>query len=351
MKNKKLARTVKKLIYSNRFSLEDISKILDTPIEDCINAFESYYNQTIPTSLVVIGNVKARNSLKENIKNTRPTLLVGPNGSGKDIAIREIANHFDLEIKKSTPLNQADLVLAFGKGPLYNNNNFLYVVDVDSLSKKTYAVLSNYVKKTKCPFILISTSKDNVNSNVSKSCDTINFSVPSPNDIEVFLKDKYGWDGDIKEIYDENIRVVLNRALSGKSIATIKKLEPLDSTTLAMNISCGFAKLEDFDRCKEPLWWTLRWLAYNQRKKFMNNKSKQLINLKKLSNIDAKKFLWKEDYLQSMLLDTLKSPIRTRFSWPPWPKKEEKKEPEIIKMDKPEKKSVEIKQIDFSKWL
>lgn len=351
--NKKLAKSVKKLIYSNRFTLMNISSILDTPIEDCIEAFELYYKQLIPASLIVVGNKKARESLKTNIKNAVPTLLVGPNGTGKDIAIREIANSLNLEVKKCVPLKQADLVIAFGKGPLHNNL-FLYVVDVDSLSKKTYAVLLNYIKNAVNPIILTTILKTNINKQVTKNLEIITFSVPSPNDISNFLKSKYGWEGDIKEIYDEDMRIVINRALSGSGIDKVETPEPIDPQMMAMNISCGYTKLQDFNRMKEPLWFTLRWLAYNQRKK-LRSKNKQLENLKKLSKIDSVKHSWNKEYLKPMVLDLHKSPVRTRFSWPPWPKKKGVEEVTFEKISKPKtgikKKSVELKQVDFSKWL
>ena len=353
MNKKKLAKTVKKLIYSNRFTLVDISNILDIPVDDCINAFESQYKTPIPASLLVVGNKKARQQLVQHVKNAVPTLLVGPNGTGKDIAIREIANDLKLEIKKCVPLNQADLILSFGKGPLYNNNNFLYVVDVDSLPKKTYSVLLKYVTLNLSPIILIAINKNNLNKKISKTLEIVSFAAPSPIDIADFLKDKYNWEGDIRDIYDEDMRVVINRALSGKEILSVKQQEPINSTVMAMNISCGFAKVEDFDRCKEPLWWVLRWLAYNQRKKH-RTKNKQIDNLRKLSRIDNLKFKWNEEYLKAMLLDIHKSPVRSRFSFPPWPKKRVVVEAEAEKMKKPtqaEKKEAVLKQIDFTKWL
>jgi len=350
MANKKLAKLVKKLIYSNRFTLTDISNILETPIEDCINAFELYYKQTIPTSLIVVGNKKAREQLETNVKNAMPTLLVGPNGTGKDIAIREIANNLNIEIKKCVPLKQADLVLAFGKGPLYNNQ-FLYVVDVDSLPKKTFAVLLNYLKNGVNPMVFTTAKKNSLNKKVTKLMESITFSVPSPNDIASFLKNKYNWVGDIKDIYDQDMRIIINRALSGNKIDKIDIIDIMDTQMIAMSVSCGYAKLEDLNRVKEPFWWLIRWLAYNQRKK-LRSKDKQLDNLKKLSMIDSKKFLWNEIYLKAMILDMHNSPIRTRFSWPPWPKKT-KEEAGYEKIGKPklEKKSVELKQIDFTKWL
>ena len=153
-----LAKTVKKLIFTNRYTFDMISNMLDEPVDICIKAFESYFNAPIPPSLLIIGNKEIRKRLKDNIKNSVKTLLYGPNGTGKNIAIRQIAVDLDLNLVKSVPLKQSELVLSFGKGPLYNNNNNLYVIDADSLPKKKYSILLKYVKESERPLVLISKS-------------------------------------------------------------------------------------------------------------------------------------------------------------------------------------------------
>lgn len=325
--------------------------MLNIPTDECIKAFESYYKTPIPASLLVVGNNNARKQLEENIKNAVATLLVGPNGSGKDIAIRKIAEKLGLEIRKSIPLNQASLALSFGKGPLYNNNNFLYVVDIDSFPKKTYSVLLRYVTGSKSPIVLITNSKNNAYSKIVKACKIITLSHPSPNDIEKFLNEKYNWYGNIADIYDEDMRVVINRAVSGSSIGKIKAEEIIGSAQMAMNISCGFAKIGDFNRVKDPLWWIIRWLSYNQRKK-LPDKTRRLENLNKLSEIDSLKFRWNDTYLKYMLLDMHSSPVRSRFSFPLWPKKKDIVEEQTVeKFKRADIVKKKVEQTDFSKWL
>ena len=55
-RSKKFLRNVKKLIYQNRFSMEEIANITDSTIEECIDAFEVYTGEKIPASFLIAGN-------------------------------------------------------------------------------------------------------------------------------------------------------------------------------------------------------------------------------------------------------------------------------------------------------
>lgn len=356
MDNKQLARQIKKLIYSNRFTMETISQMIDVPVDECMNLYFEYYKQPLPPSLMIVGNEKARDILKKNIKNAKPTLICGPNGTGKDISLREIAKSLSLDLRKIVPLKEKELALHFGRGPLFNNNNSLFVIDIDSLSKKKYSILLKYIKESVRPIILMTQDKDNVNKKILKKLSIVKFSHPTSLEVEKFLKIKYGWEGDIRDVYDNDMRVVISRVLASKKLDHIKIDEEIKSSVLAFNISCGYTKYEDFDKLKEPFWWVLRWLTFNQHKKH-KNQDELLSNLRKLSIIDSYKFLYNEEYLRQMLLDLNTSPVRTQFSFPPWGKKKEIKEEDLVeKLSSPSeirKKEVEkkLEKVDWGKWL
>lgn len=346
---------MKKLVWTNRFTLEDCSRMTGETIEDCIKAFETIYKTPIPISLLIVGNRQARTKLLENVKNKVPTLLTGPNGTGKDTSLKEVAEKLSLEIVKSVPLKQRDVVFSFGKGPFYNNNNTLYIIDLGSFPKKKYGILLKYIKETERPLVFEVETKDKIHKKLLNELQHIHFTSPSPKDVEYFLKTKYNWNGKIEDIYDEDMRVVISRILASPELKSVQIKEPINSRVMAFNISCGYAKPEDFDNVKEPLWWIIRWLAYNQRKKFPN-KTSQLNNLKMIAEIDRNKFYYPPQYIESMLIGLPTSPRRSQFSWPPWPKKEKIVKIELVeKISK--KKSVKkeaakvLEKVDFSKWL
>jgi hypothetical protein len=333
-----------------------ISDMLDESVDVCIKAFESYFNTPIPPSLLIIGNDQVRERLQDNIKNGVKTLVCGPNGSGKNMAIRLIANKQKLNLIKSTPLKQSELVLSFGKGPLYNNNDNLYVIDANSLSKKKYSLLLKYVKEAERPIVIIADSRDKIHKRILSELEVLSFGVVSPNDVAKFLKKKYNWEGDIKDIYSDDMRIVISRVLVDEKLEKIKRKPIIPSSVFAFNISCGFTKYEDFEQLKDPIWWVIRWLGFNQWRKFLN-KQDQLHNLKMLAEIDSKKFYYPPEYIKQMLININPSPRRGRFIFPPWPKKKEVKEIQFVeKLKAPRTKtkqkiSVPLDQIDFSKWL
>ena len=71
------AKQIKKLIFTNQYTFQDISNILDLPIEKCISEFESYYKTQIPPSLLIVGNKKQRGLLKQHIQSCQPVYLYG----------------------------------------------------------------------------------------------------------------------------------------------------------------------------------------------------------------------------------------------------------------------------------
>jgi len=355
-----LPKRIKKLIFSNRYTFDDISKLTGEPLEKCISAFESYYRMPIPPSLLIVGNEKVRADLKEYISASDAVFLYGNNGVGKDISLRKISEELGLTLRKCTPTDEDQIIQAFGEAP-FEHTDFLFVIDIESLNKKKYSILKKYVSDNESAVVLTGMSKDSVNKRILDLLVIVKLSDPSPVEVKEFLKRKYSWNGDIRDVYDSDMRVVISRVLNEiDGTIDYKPVEEkeIKSGTLAFDLSCGYAKREDFGFCKEPLWWVIRWLAYNQYKKFPRNKRVQLENLRKLSEIDFKKRVWKEKYLREMLLDLKTSPVRTRFSFPVWQKKitaEEEDEIEKLKKakEKPKPKIVvaEPNQVDFSQWI
>ena len=353
-KNFNIAKSIKKLVFSNRFTLEDISNLLNLPIEECTRLYEKYYNSPIPISLFIVGNLEARMELKESINKGEKVLLTGSNGVGKTSAVRELSQNLDLHLKSCLPLSQSDIVKSFGRGPTNEVDSNMYVIECDSLPKRHYSILLEYVKNSNRPLILIATDKKRVHGNVLKHLKKITFTPPSFKDVEIFLKKKYAWEGDINDIYHPDMRIVLERVINNMKSTKPVMEEKISSETLAFDLSCGYFNKKEFNRLKDPLWFVIRWLAYNQDKKLPKLED-QVANLHKLSIIDTYKFKIDKSYLEEMLLKLKPSPRRARFVFPPF-KKKMKQEREFQKIKKPKgfKPRQIIKKprgVDLTKWF
>jgi len=355
-KNNNLAESVKNLIYTNRFTLDDIAHILGVPKEECIKTYENYYNSPIPIALFIVGNLEARQQLKESVNSSEKILLTGPNGVGKTSAVRELAHNLGLRLKMCLPLSQSDIVNSFGRAPTNEVDSNLYVIECDSLPKRHYSILLEYVKNSKRPIILIAKDKKQIHGNVLKHLTNIVFTPPSIKDVTIFLRKKYAWEGDVDDIYDLDMRVILNRIITDSNLQKPQPKKQISAEATAFDISCGYFGKEEFQMLKDPLWFVIRWLAYNQDKK-LPKLDDQLDNLKKLAKIDTYKFRIKKDYVEEMLLKLKSSPRRARFSFPPFRKKVKGEEGfEKIKKPKgftPQKvvKAAQPKGVDMGKWF
>ena len=298
---------------------------------------------------MIVGNYESRQKLKKNVLNIVPTFLVGPNGIGKTSVVKEIADFTEMIIKKIIPLNQEEIVKEFGVGPSDASNNYLYVVEADGLNARKYSILKNYVNNLKRPLIIIAQNKEKLNKTLVKLLDVIEFTHPSFEDVEKLLITRFDWNGKIEDIYDPDMRIVLSRVLTGERIDKPSEERIITAQDLAVDLGFGYVKKEDFERLEQPLWWVIRWLAYNQKFKFPKTPRTLLDNLKKLSLIDEYKFMGVEDCLHYMLMGLKGSPRRAFFKFPIWPKKEKEIESfeSISKM--PEKPIKE--KFDLTRWI
>jgi len=157
-----------------------------------------------------------------------------------------------MTMNKIIPLNQDEIVKEFGVGPSDASNNFLYVIEADGLNARKYSILKNYVSNSKRPLIIITQTKEKLNKNVVKLLDIVEFSYPSFEDVEKLLITQYGWEGNIEDIYDPDIRIVLSRVLTGEMIVKPPEEEIPSAQDLAVELGYGYVKKEDFEHLEQP---------------------------------------------------------------------------------------------------
>lgn len=298
---------------------------------------------------IIVGNYEARKRLKKNVLNNVPTLIVGPNGIGKTSSVVELADFLELNLRHLFPLSQEEIVQEFGTGPTDPSNSDMYVIEADGLGAKKYSILKNYIKNIKRPLILIARSKERLNKRIVKQTDVLTFEPPNAEEIEKLLRNEFSWSGNIEDIYDPDMRIVLARVISGEKILKPMETEYISSKDLAVELGYGYVKKQMFDKLNQPLWWVIRWLAFNQKLKFPRSPTIMLKNLSRLSLIDEYKFMGVENYLHYMLMGIRGSPRRAFFKFPIWPKKEEINKAYKILLDAPDRPVKE--KFSLNNWL
>ena len=301
-------------------------------------------------NLIIVGNYEAREKLRKNISNCKPTLLVGPNGVGKSSAVKELAGFMEYNLRIVYPIDQEDIVKEFGVGPTFASSNDMYVIEADGLNAKKFAILKAYIKNAERPVIVICQSKDKINKRLVKLLDVIVFTPPTVKEVENLLREHYSWDGNILDIYDPDMRVVMARINSGEKIVKPPETEHISAKDMAVELGFGYVKKKTFDKLNQPLWWVIRWLTFNQRLKFPKSPTILLNNLEKLSVIDQYKFAGVDDYLHYMLMGVKGSPRRSFFKFPIWPKKEEKLVGYDVITEAPERIE-KSERFDLGNWL
>jgi len=298
---------------------------------------------------IIVGNYEARKILRNNILTFQPTLLVGPNGVGKSSVVAQIAEFNGYDLRVVYPLEQKEIVKEFGVGPTEVSGKRLYVIEADGLNAKKYSILKNYINNNAQPIVIIAQSKGKVNKRILKLLEVIEFSYPDIEEVETLLRDHYNWVGDIEDIYDPDMRVVMARINTGEKLFKPPQEKIISAREFAEELGFGYVKKKDFDELKQPLWWVIKWLAYNQKLKFPRSPTIMLKNLEKLSFIDEYKFKGVENYLHYMLMGVKGSPRRAFFKFPLWPKKKDEISGFDILSKTPDKPVKE--KFSLNKWL
>ena len=302
-------------------------------------------------NLIIVGNYEAREKLRKNISNCIPTLLVGPNGVGKSSVVKELAGFMEYNFRNVYPIDQQDIVKEFGVGPTSAFNNDMYVIEADGLNRKKFAILKAYIQNAKRPLVVICQSRESVNKKLIKYLDVIAFTFPTMEEVEKLLREHYNWDGNILDVYDPDMRVVMARINSGERIIKPPQTEHIQAKDLAVELGFGYVKKRDFNKLKQPLWWVIRWLSFNQRLKFPKSPTILLNNLEKLSIIDTYKFAGVDNYLHYMLMGVKGSPRRAFFKFPIWPKKKEVDVGFDSMTKAPERPKKIVERFDLTNWL
>jgi len=315
-----LGRRVKKLVWQNKYTLDEIAKICNSTIEECSTAYEDFMGHKLPATFLLAGSEEQQNQLRTLILQNKKILLFGTNGVGKSSLPRLIAKEVGWRIRYSHPRSSDDLLKDFGELPLKTKKT-IFVIEGDSFYWRSYALVNHYIKESKNPIIIIVDDKDKVHATVSKQLIIMKLLPPTKRDVEVFIKKKFpNFKGNIDEIYDKDMRITLRNIIySINSYIPQEKID-YDAQKIAYSILNKRCTIDQLNSCKDPIFFITNWLGNNAHK-FYND----LDNIDKISFVDAYKFIFKRKYLDGVLLSLDRFHIRGKMSFPPTkfkPKKE-----------------------------
>jgi hypothetical protein len=320
---KDLGRRVKKYIGQNRYTMREISRILDSSIEECMMAYESYTGKKILASFLIVGNKRQRENLEQLILQNQKILLYGDNGVGKSSLPKLIADKIGWKIKTSYPRNTEDLLKDFAQLPLQTRNT-IFVIEGDLFYWRSYALINHYIRESKNPIIIIVNKKETVHGSVTKQLVPLKLQNPTKADVKEFIEQKYpDFKGDINDVYDSDMRICIRKILYGIETYKPKEMEKLDAQQVAYKIINKKAKREDIEKCIHPYLFVLNWLGNNAHRFY-----EEYDFIDDVSFVDSNKYNLKKKYLDGILLNLPKKQNRGKLIFPPIKYKEKKEKEE-----------------------
>lgn len=338
----RLGHQVKKLVWQNKYTLNEIARICNSTIEECTEAYENFMGHRLPATFLLACSETQKKEFIKLILQRNKILLFGNNGIGKSSLPRLIAKELGWRLVSSHPRNNEDLLRDFGELPLKTKNT-IFVIEGDSFYWRSYALINHYIKESKNPIIIIVDKKDTVHGSVAKQLINFKLLPPSKKDVEIFLRKKFpSWKGDINDVYDSDMRITLRKVKFGLERWKPSEKESINSQQLAYNILNGKATDEQFDNCSDgyaTLLFTNNWLGFNfhtfyDSMRIMDN----------ISFIDSYKYNYKKVYLKGMLLGLPNASKRGKMIFPTPKFKPPKEDEDEWEHKKIKKRKKEIKK-------
>jgi len=311
---KQLGKAVKKWIMNGR-SYEEISRILNTPINECIDAYFEYMHYDVQP--------KAFHELEKLILNGEKIHVYGNNGVGKTHIVKSIARKNNFGLVVSYPFNESELLKDFGDKPFQKSkNNTLFLIEGDFYYWKKYSLVKKYIEDSIHPIVIITTQNNTPTKHITKLLKSVKILPPSRLDVANWLKE-IGEENDeqlLGEIYDKDWRKIkLNYQLRKRNTFKREVVEKLDSKIVAYRILKGIATIDDINNCIHPFFFINNWIGWNAHKFYGNKKLMKVMEI--VSFIDANKKVIKGGFLKRMLLEIPPSTMKDVMDFPPFKRK------------------------------
>ena len=300
------AKMLKKLVLSNRFTLEEISRITGMPISDMPAAYKAYTGYEMPDTMFIVGHDDDIKKLKSAILAGEKVILHGPPGCGKSISARKAIrdagftlNEINISDCRTKELLEAKL---FGGHAAHSNTCFLFE-EVDNFYWRSYAAFNAILDESLAPIVMTANEFDKIPESVKKKCTAIRMRPPTMKDLQLFIDKKFP-ELSLKasELYSPDFREVLRRILYGvRDDHVPEKKYPAEALAgIIMGEPSKSKRLDAMRHPSDPPSWVLPWVDQSAGR-LAPNMGALVSMLNGLSQVDRWMRRTNEKYVSSMM--------------------------------------------------
>jgi len=279
------AKQVKKLAWMNRYTIEQIAKMVGVSIPAVSDLYKQATGHDMPTSLYVVGHDEDISNIKIAISTNKHVILHGPPGTGKTIsaikAIHErgrIMNIINISDNRTGPMLGDQLF-----GCHRSKSDIVYLFDeIDSFDWRSHAYFKKVLEESEVPIIMtcndITKVGTSIVNHVKKNGLIIKFKPPTLENLEDFITTKFPmFEGKASDIYCQDFREVLRRIVHGWHTEIKKDMKiTTEHVVGAMFGEKRFPgkRLDIIKKSSDHLSWAITWADYNAAS--VSNNPKQL---------------------------------------------------------------------------
>lgn len=294
----------------NRWTLEEISLMVNLPIPEVASLYKQYVGANLPDSLLVVGQEEVVQQLMDAIKTDIHVILHGSPGIGKTasavLAVNKsgrIARKIDCSNKRTAVLLSEEL---FGGYATPSDN--VYILDeIDNFHWQSHAYFKGILEDSKVSMIMTCNDIKKVGKSVvdyvKKNGLIIQMEPPSIGDLERLISRKFPtFTGNAGKIYNQDFRIVMRRLIYGHDEPSQDEEFELNTEKVAgaiLGTKDRTKRLERIEADKDPLLWLIPWLDYNSPR-FFDTIQKLDDFLDKTSIIDSWLIRTSQDYTEKM---------------------------------------------------
>jgi hypothetical protein len=304
------AKAIKKFIWMNKWSLDEICKMVGVSMQEAARLYKQYTGQEIPEGLIIVGQDDVIAATESAILKNKHVLLHGAPAIGKTISARmairnagKIIKTINLSDKRTKILLSETLF-----GGHLTESDVVYLFDeADNFHWQSHAYFKKVLEESRVSIVMTVNDINGVSKTIrdwlKKKAVVIPVYPPTKSDLRVFMAKRFPDQLDqLNEIYSKNFRAVMRKLLYGFGGEEEEKQEfGIQAVAGAIlgekNLERRLLRIKS---SKDPLIWAITWLDYNAPRFF--RKLDDLADfMEKLATIESRIRKTSQQYIQTML--------------------------------------------------